>query len=330
MVLRMKKAFQYILFISIGGGLLFLTFRNTNPTVLWDNIRTVDSVGLILTLVIGFTAIVLRGIRWVQLLKSLGYQVRSFNAIAAVAFSYLVNLATPRIGEVARCSAINRTDNIPMDKLFGTVVLERVVDTLLFGIVILITIVTQLNQLSDFLEQSGAAIPELSFLFISSILLVGLILIAFLWATKKHWSTQPLTKKIVGFLRGISEGLKSIKNVQNKALFWFYSIGIWICYVSTILVGFSIIQGLGDLGIDTAFYISVAAGIGYVIPVPGGIGAYHYLVSNALTILGYDSELGKAFATVIHGGQSLMFITTGSIAMLILYFTRKNNTHGKK
>ena len=269
-------------------------------------------------------AIVLRGIRWVQLLNSLGYQVKSFNAIAAVSFSYLVNLATPRIGEVARCSAINRTDNIPVDKLLGTVVLERVVDTLLFGIVILITIVTQLNQLTDFLEQSGAAIPELSILFISSILGGSLIIIAFLWATKKHWSTHPFTQKIRSFLRGISEGLKSIKNVQNKALFWFYSIGIWICYVSTILVGFSVVQGLSDLGIGTAFYISVAAGIGYVIPVPGGIGAYHYLVSNALSILGYNSDLGKAFATVIHGGQSLMFITTGSIAMLILYFTSKN------
>ena len=80
--------------------------------------------------------------------------------------SHLVNLVTPRVGEVARCSAIKRTDNVPLDKLFGTVVLERVVDTLLFGIVVLITVVTQLNQLGNFLEQSGAAIRELSaFLF---------------------------------------------------------------------------------------------------------------------------------------------------------------------
>ena len=93
--------------------------------------------------------------------------------------------------------------------------------------------------------------------------------------------------------------------------------------MSTIVVGFSIVQGLGDLGLGAAFYISVAAGLGYVIHVPGGIGAYHYLVSKALTVLGYSGELGNAFATVIHGGQSLMFITTGAIGMLILYFARK-------
>jgi uncharacterized protein (TIRG00374 family) len=319
----MKKAFQYVLFLSIGAGLLFLTFRNTNPTVLWDNIRTVDSLGLLLTLGIGFIAIVFRGIRWVQLLGSLGYEVKAINAIAAVAFSYLVNLVTPRVGEVARCSAMNRTDKVPVDKLLGTVVLERVVDTLMFGLVVLITVVTQLNQLGKFLRQSGAAVPEIS--TVSVLIALGgcMTLITCLWATKKYWSSWTITQKILTFLRGISEGLKSIKNVQNKPLFWFYSIGIWICYVGTIWVGFSIVQGLSELGIGTAFYISVAAGIGYVIPVPGGIGAYHYLVSKALTVLGYSSEIGIAFATVIHSGQSLMFITTGSIAMLILYFARK-------
>ena len=319
----MKKAFKYVLFLSIGVGLLFLAFRTSDPEILWENIRTVDSLGLLLALGIGFIAIFLRGIRWVQLLTSLGYEVKASNAVAAVAFSYLVNLVTPRVGEVARCSAINRTDNVPLDKLFGTVVLERVVDTLLFGIVVLITVVTQLNQLGNFLEQSGAAIPELSTFFISSVFVVCLILIACLWATKKYWTRWSFTQKILVFLRGISEGLKSIKNVNNKPLFWFYSIGIWVCYVSTIVVGFSIVQGLGDLGLGAAFYISVAAGLGYVIPVPGGIGAYHYLVSKALTVLGYSGELGNAFATVIHGGQSLMFITTGAIGMLILYFARK-------
>ena len=121
----MKKAFKYVLFLSIGGGLLFLAFRTSDPEILWKNIRTVDSLGLLLALGIGFVAIFLRGIRWVQLLTSLGYEVKASNAVAAVAFSYLVNLVTPRVGEVARCSAINRTDNVPLDKLFGTVVLER-------------------------------------------------------------------------------------------------------------------------------------------------------------------------------------------------------------
>ena len=323
MVLNIKKIFQYLLFLSIGAGLLFLTFRTTDSSNLWKNIQSVDSLGLLLSIGIGFIAIVLRGIRWVQLLSSLGYEVKHKNAVAAVGFSYLVNLVTPRVGEVARCSAINRTDNVPLDKLFGTVVLERVVDTLLFGVVVLITVITQLNQLDVFLEQSGAAIPELSARFVTTALGGFVVFILGLWITKKYWLKWSVSQKILMFLKGISEGLKSIKKVKNKPLFWFYSIGIWVCYVSTIVVGFHIVPGLSDLGVGAAFYISVAAGIGYVIPVPGGVGAYHYLVSNALTVLGYSHETGITFATVIHSGQSLMFITTGAIGMLILYFARK-------
>jgi glycosyltransferase 2 family protein len=89
------------------------------------------------------------------------------------------------------------------------------------------------------------------------------------------------------------------------------------------VVGFQIVGGLSDLGVGAAFYISVAAALGFVIPVPGGIGAYHYLVSKALEVIGYSPELGTAFATIIHSGQSLMFIATGAIGMVYLYIARK-------
>jgi uncharacterized protein (TIRG00374 family) len=157
-----KKTVQYVLFLSIGIALLYLTFKNVNPVDLWNTLKEVPLSGLLLVTCIGFIAIVFRGLRWVQMLQSLGYQVQGMRAIAAVAISYLVNLVTPRVGEVARCTALHRTDKVPVDKLVGTVVLERVVDTLLFAIVTLSTVVISGDELRDFMTQSGAQIPELS------------------------------------------------------------------------------------------------------------------------------------------------------------------------
>ena len=312
-----------MLFLSIGVALLYLTFKNVNPQDLWKNIRSVSAPGLLLAIGIGFLAIIIRGVRWVQLLKSLGYQVHPVRAIAAVAFSYLVNLVTPRVGEVARCTALNRSDDVPIDKLFGTVVLERVVDTLMFGLVLLVTFLTQTPELIRFLEQSGASLPDFDaqFMLILGGVFVGGILILVL--SRKIWMEWSIVRRVIQFLSGIWEGLKSIQKVENKWLFWTYSIGIWTCYVGTIVVGFQIVDGLQDLGVGHAFYISVAAALGFVVPVPGGIGAYHYLVSKALTVLGFSVELGTAFATIIHSGQSLMFILSGAIGLLILYFARK-------
>jgi len=152
----LKKTIQYVLFLGIGLALLYLTFKNVNPIDLWNNIRAVSIEGFALIVFIGFVAIVFRGLRWVQMLQSLGYEVKGSRAIAAVAFSYLVNLVTPRVGEVARCTALNRTDNVPIDKLVGTVVLERVVDTLLFGMVVLSTVFISSDELASFLSESGA------------------------------------------------------------------------------------------------------------------------------------------------------------------------------
>lgn len=318
-----KKALQYVLFLGIGTLLLYFTFKNVNPTELWNNIQSVDQGGLALALGIGFVAIILRSARWVQLLKSLGYEVALPRAIAAVSFSYLVNLVTPRVGEVARCTALNKTDDVPFDKLFGTVVLERVIDTLMFGIVVLVTFIMQADDLALFLTQSGAALPDFDVFFFLTAAAVGLALSLGVYYTSDIWKQWGFVQKILALVEGLLEGLKSVRQVKHKWLFWLYSFGIWTCYVGTIVVGFQIVGGLSDLGVGAAFYISVAAALGFVIPVPGGIGAYHYLVSKALEVIGYSPELGTAFATIIHSGQSLMFIATGAIGMVYLYIARK-------
>jgi uncharacterized protein (TIRG00374 family) len=316
----LKKTIQYVLFLGIGLALLYLTFKNVNPIDLWNNIRAVSIEGFALIVFIGFVAIVFRGLRWVQMLQSLGYEVKGSRAIAAVAFSYLVNLVTPRVGEVARCTALNRTDNVPIDKLVGTVVLERVVDTLLFGMVVLSTVFISSDELASFLSESGAQLPELSAttIFIASGVAIAGILMVYL--TRKIWLQWGFAQKIAGFATGMITGLRSLRTVNNKPLFWFYSIGIWSCYVATIAVGFTIVSGLERIGPEQAFFVSVAAGLGFVIPVPGGIGAYHYLVSKALVVLGLSPFVGTSFATLIHSSQSLMFVFTGALGFVFLYF----------
>ena len=90
--------------------------------------------------------------------------------------------------------------------------------------------------------------------------------------------------------------------------------------MATIAVGFTIVSGLESIGPEQAFFVSVAAGLGFVIPVPGGIGAYHYLVSKALVVLGLTPFVGTSFATLIHSSQSLMFVVTGALGFVFLYF----------
>jgi len=315
-----KKSAQYVIFLGIGLGLLYLTFINVNPVDLWEDIKDVSIEGLLGVIAIGFLAIIFRGLRWVQMLQSLGYEVRGSRAIAAVCLSYLVNLVTPRVGEVARCTALNKTDDVPIDKLLGTVVLERIVDTLLFATVVISTLLISNEELSSFLAESDANMPELKTTTIVLILVALILAVTAIFITRKHWKQWAIVQKIKAFVSGMFEGLRSLRKVKNKPLFWFYSVGIWTCYVATIAVGFTIMNGLESVGPEQAFFVSVAAGLGFVIPIPGGIGAYHYLVSKALVVLGLEPGLGKSFATLIHSSQSLMFVFTGALGFVFLYF----------
>lgn len=319
----LKKIFQYALFLSIGAVLLWFTFSKLDPQQLFEDIRTANYLPVMQGVGLGIVAIIFRGVRWVQLLSPLGYEVKASRSIWAVAVSYLINLITPRVGELARCTALNRTDKVPVDKLFGTVVLERVVDTIMFGLIFLFTLLFKGDKLWKFLQDSGAGLPDLNALTIALLFGIALAGVLLVYFTRGIWKDWSIAIKIQSFVLGLSEGFRSLRRVKNKPLFWFYSFGIWACYVGTIAVGFYALEGLDSLHWTDALLISVGAGLGYLIPVPGGFGAYHYLVSKTLFVLGIPMITGTAFATIIHSSQTLLFIVLGLLGFVFLYFARR-------
>lgn len=108
--------------------------------------------GIVISFVLGYLAIVSRGIRWRYLLEPMGYKAGTWNSIHAVAFAYFANTFVPRSGEVARCAALNQTDDIPVDRLFGTVISERVIDMLMLLIFMAIAVFANLDAFSRILE----------------------------------------------------------------------------------------------------------------------------------------------------------------------------------
>jgi len=93
--------------------------------------------------VFGYIATLLRGLRWNIMLEPMGYKVRDWWAVHAVAFGYCMNNLIPRSGELARCTLLNRTDHVPVNKLIGTVLLERIVDIVLMATLIFLAFVLE-------------------------------------------------------------------------------------------------------------------------------------------------------------------------------------------
>ena len=89
---------------------------------------------MLFSLVFGVTAAVFRGYRWKLALEPLGEYPKTANCVYAIFISYASSLIIPRVGEVTRCGILAKYDNVSFSKSLGTVVSERMVDTLCMGL----------------------------------------------------------------------------------------------------------------------------------------------------------------------------------------------------
>jgi uncharacterized protein (TIRG00374 family) len=302
---------------------MYFAFKNADPISLIKQLKEVDYTWVFLSIIFGFLAIISRALRWVSLLNGFGYDVKKSNSIYAVSIGYFTNIAIPRAGEITRCTSLNQTEKIPVDKLFGTIILERVIDFIFLFSLIAITFTLKFDLFLSFLNQliDFKSIPFkniiLGFLFFS----IAVLLIVYL--SKKWIKKTTFYKKIATFLIGVKEGVLSINQLKDKWTFWFHTFIIWLMYLLMTYVCFFAIDQTSALTLIDGLYTMVIGGLGMVAPVQGGLGAYHYVVKLGLMELGIDSNPALLFATVVHTAQTLMTLAFGGVSILMVFLQKR-------
>ncbi|MGC6427990.1 MAG: lysylphosphatidylglycerol synthase transmembrane domain-containing protein [Flavobacteriales bacterium] len=317
------KLLKYVAFLLIGILLMHLAFKNADISKLITQLKEVEFIWVFLSILFGFLAIISRGLRWVYLLNGIGYNAKKSNSIFAVSIGYFTNIAVPRAGEITRCTSLNQTEKIPVDKLFGTIILERAIDFLFLISLLIITFILKFNLFLAFLQKlidfESINISKLLSVFI--IIIVALIILFFL--SKKLIRKSSYYKKVSNFLKGVKDGLLSISKLQDKRSFWFHTFVIWIMYLLMTYICFFAIDKLSVLNLVDGLYTMVIGGLGMVAPVQGGIGAYHYVVTLGLMELGIDYDSSLLFATIVHTAQTLMTLAFGGVSLLIVFLQKR-------
>ncbi len=211
-----------------------------------------------------------------------------------------------------------------MDKLVGTVILERLVDSV--NLLMVIALVSWLQAdalvaLWDKITAAKAAAPgqtqEKSYL-IYYILFFGALAAAVGWWTLKKLQHIAFFGKIYQFALGVFDGLKSILALKQKGWFTLHTIGIWVCWL---LMAYFMMKALADtnyMNIADALFFLVAGSFGMVVPTQGGLGAYHLTSKWGFEALGYAGTLGLTFAWISWVGKTIVEIIVGVIGFIIL------------
>lgn len=317
--MNVKQVLTYVVSLGIGVVLFYLAFSFIDDKdALWETMRSASWEGIAASFVMGYLAIVSRGLRWGILLEPLGRKAGAARSVHAVAFAYFANTFVPRSGELARCAALNQTDDIPVDELFGTVISERVID---FAFLMVLTAAAVLGNIPAFAQLlEGAVLPDLTNLM--ALGAAGLGLIGVLIWKRKELLALPFARKIADFLTGVWSGLNSIRHMKQKGRFMAHTFFIWFMYFFMAWVIFKSFDEVQDISILQALFIMVAGGFGMVIPAPGGVGSYQWAVMTGFMALGYGKALGLAVANIIWFTQTAMIVTMGGIAYLYLLVYR--------
>jgi len=312
--------------IGLSAGLLWLSLRGLHvgegenrSTFIWRAWQRSDKLFLMLMAAAAMLSHLLRAERWRMLIEPTGQPVKLSSSFLSLMIGYLVNLAVPRGGEVSRCYNLYKLEGTPVERSFGTVVLERLVDVVCLLLLIAISFFVEWKKLKAFIDTLPFSASR-SFAVPPWLLLVAAAAVAGAAALYLLRNNPRLIKIWSGF----KDGLLSVFKLKSKGLFVVYSVAIWVLYFVMsyfVIIAFPETASLGMSAVLTLFAIG---SIAMAAPLPGGAGSYHTLVPLGLVSL-YQMKQADAiaFVFIFHAWQTLLMIVAGVVSLLISYVLLK-------
>ncbi|HQG35987.1 MAG TPA: lysylphosphatidylglycerol synthase transmembrane domain-containing protein [Bacteroidales bacterium] len=323
----LTQALKFIAFLIAGIALLWLAFRKVNFSELIIRLSEARYEWLILSIIFASLAYVSRARRWVLLVNPLGYKPGFRNTFYAIMIGYLANIALPRLGEVIRCIALGRKEKIPASQLFGTVVIERTVDVISCLLIMIVMLLVKGSMLGSFLmENVYNPLREKIILLFGSTLVFWIALLVLMFVSlyliyrfRNNLKKIRFFDKLFNVLKGIFTGLKTIMTLERKKEFLFHTLFIWTNYAIMTWVVFFSLKSTSSLDFADGIFILILGSISTLVPVQGGIGAFHFIISRGLNVIyGISLEDGLAYAVLSHESQLIFSAILGFIAFYAL------------
>ncbi len=335
--MKKNEFLKYSVSVAIAVVLLYFSFRDVSWSDFYAGLCNCKWEWIAVAMLAGVASFWFRAVRWRQLLLPVDEGTSRKVTFNAINIGNFANLVLPRVGEFVRCGFITRHSSFDgkerlasYDKVLGTVVAERSLDVLTLLSLVLAMTICMWSRFGKFLTDNiFQPISERLNLGLGLLLagVAALLLVAvfYVW---KYRNRSKLLAKLSAFAEGLVKGLVSCFKMKNWWLFVLNTILIWTMYW---LMSYSVLMAvkfmdvsvlspemadsvskLAGLGALDALFLMLAGSLSSLVPIPGGFGAFHYIVALALSsVYGVPFATGIMFATLSHESQTITMIVTG-------------------
>lgn len=311
---KLKKTLFTILPIGIGVFIIFYflsELSDKDKTDIINSFKTANYWWVALSLFFGILSHLSRAYRWKFMIEPMGYKPKYPNLVMTVLVAYLVNLVLPRAGEVARATTFSKYEKVPFEKVFGTIVAERVADVIMLLSIISLAFLLQGDLIKSYLFKE----EESSYQSQIVLVIIGLLAIVGYFILKK--SKHPFVIKVKSFFEGLLEGVKSILKMKSKWAFIFHTVFIWAMYVLMFYATTFALPETTNLPFGAIIVGFVVGGLSMALT-NGGLGVYPVAVAGALVLYGVEGNPANAFGWIMWTAQTLMILLFGGLSFLML------------
>ena len=320
----LRGIINFLLSIGLAALFLYLAFADVNFSEVLDLVSQASVFWTVLFIIFTLLGHYIRTLRWKIILNSVKADTKMKNLFGALMIGYGVNCVTPKLGEVTRAIMIGKYENLSRTSMFGTVIVERVIDIITLGASVLISAFIWSESLYEIFPWLEAT------LYISAAGLVTVLVLFYLSVKFKERFYGYLLKLVSRFSKNIAErleyifdmllqGFTALKGTKNYILTVVTTVIMIIIYALTSYFGFFMLhmQLLSDVNFAMAWIVMSISSIGVVIPTPGSTGSYHALAKTTLVLLfGFNETISAAYAFLTHIVSYILFI----VVALIMYF----------
>ena len=330
MTKKLLSILKYLLSFGLAGLLVWLAFRGIDWHEFFVGLKATRWGWIVLYLIVGYLALVFRALRWTQLVHPLDNDLHYGKVWDANNIGGMASIALPGSGDLVR-TALLTTAKLPYQTVFGTVMMERAWDILAILLMFVCSLVFAWGRFGGFFVDNIWHPLQTHVIILWGLAFIVLAIVVFIVLVRKLRDRSKFFGKLNDILEGFLTGFKTFAQVKNKFLFLVYSVLIWIMYM---LMSYFVLKAIPQLSgalLSDGLFVASLGNVASLVPVPGGIGAYHYLLKVSLMgLYGTTEEIGLLFATLCHELHAVLVIVLGVWSYIFRIVILKNGNASRK